>query len=67
MGNNNDYGVYLDGSSPVQWVKTVTPLFLSSADQAQTYNEMDAISVATYLTSTSENTFKVGRPGDRQP
>ena len=61
----NDWGVYQDGTD--NWVKTVSPLVLSSADQAQLYSQMDAINVATYLNSGGSETFKVGRPDDRHP
>lgn len=63
----NDYGVFQEFSSPVLWVKTLSPLTLSSADQAQLYNEMGAISVAGYLNSFGAETYRIGRPGDRQP
>ncbi len=62
----NDYGVYEDGTD--FWVKTASPLILSSADQAALYSEADAMTVATYLTTTAgQGTFKVGRPDDRHP
>ena len=60
----NDYGVFQDGTN--QWVKTSIPLVLSSADQAKLYSEADAMTVANYL-SQGGTSFKVGRPGDRQP
>ena len=67
MGNNNIYGVYEDGSSPLLWVKTVAPLVLDSSDHAAVWSDVDAASVAVYLSGDSANAFRVGRPGDRQP
>lgn len=61
----NDYGVNKDGT--VLWVKTVTPLELSSADQAALYSEMEAMTVATYLNGQGGDLYKVGRPDDRHP
>lgn len=58
----NNYGVYQDGSNPVLWVKTSSPLVLSSEDQAQLYSEIDAMTVANYLNSFGEETYRVGRP-----
>jgi len=58
----NNYGVYLDGSNHVLWVKTSSPLVLSSEDQAQLYSETDAMTVATYLNGFGAETYRVGRP-----
>ncbi len=63
----NDYGVFQDGSNPVIWVVTANPLTTGSSDQAALYSEGGAMDVAVYLNSSNDNTFKVGRPGDRQP
>jgi len=63
----NDYGVFQDGTNPLLWVVTVTPLSLGSADQASLYSEGGAMDVAVYLNSTNDLTFKVGRPDDRHP
>lgn len=63
----NDYGVYQENSNPVLWVKTSSPLVLSSADQAQLSSESSAMVTATYLNSFGEATYKVGRPDDRHP
>ena len=64
----NNYGLYQDGSNPVLWMVTEVPLTLGSADQAvNNLSFADAASIATYLSGNSDNTFKVGRPGDRHP
>ncbi len=63
----NDYGVYQDGTNPELWVKTSSPLVMSSADQAQLSSEANAMVTATYLNSFGEATYKVGRPDDRHP
>ena len=62
----NDYGVYQE-TEPTLWVKeTIPSLILSSADQAKTWSEVEAMTVATYL-SQGGTEFKVGRPNDRVP
>lgn len=58
----NDYGVYKDATV---WVKSTNPLQFGSADQAQTWSETDAMAVASYLTITEGQEFRVGRPDDR--
>ncbi len=58
---DNDYGVYQDGTNPVQWVVTVSPLTLSTdTEQAARYGEQDAMNTATYLNSTTDSTYFVG-------
>jgi len=63
MPNQNDYGVYQEGTNPELWVKTEVPLELSSADQAiDNWSYTEAASVATYLTGQGIGEFRVGRP-----
>lgn len=61
----NDWGVYQDGTD--LWVKVVSPLQLSSADQALLSSQSDAMILATYLNSGGAETYSVGRPDDRHP
>ena len=56
----NDFGVNKTGTD--QWVKTSTPLELTSEDNATLYTEADAITIAEYLTSTEGSAFAPGRP-----
>jgi len=59
----HDYGVFKEGTDV--WVKTLSPLEYSSADQAETWTESEAMGIAAYLTNTENLQFRVGRPDDR--
>lgn len=48
----NDYGVIKEATN--EWVKTSTPLVLTSEDKATLYTEADAITIAEYLSQGGE-------------
>lgn len=56
----NNFGVLKTGTN--EWVKTSTPLELTSEDNATLYTEADAIVIAEYLTNLGEGSFAPGRP-----
>jgi len=56
----NDYGV--QKVSTGEWVKTSTPLELTSEDNATLYREADAITIANYLSQGEGEGFAPGRP-----
>jgi hypothetical protein len=58
-----DYGVYKEATD--LWVKVASPLELDVAENAQTWDENDAMVTATYLNGLGEGSFRVGRPDDR--
>lgn len=62
--NNNDYGVYKEGTD--LWVEVEVPLTLTedTDDAIDNWSFAEASSVATYLSQGGEN-FRVGRPDDR--
>ena len=65
-----EFGVYKYeiSPSPEIWVKETTPtLVLGIAADALLYTEVDAMTVATYLSNTTGQSFRVGRPDDRHP
>jgi len=68
MSQQNDWGVYKEGTSPELWVKDDNPLELSSADQAiSDLSEADANTLATDLTNGGEGSFAPGRPKRKPP
>lgn len=58
-----EYGVYQDGTD--LWEVTLVPLTTGTAQQAERYEQTDAANTATYLTTSTGNLWKVGRPDDR--
>lgn len=60
-----EYGVYKEGTD--LWEVTLVPLTTGTAAQAEHYTQADATSTATYLTTTTGETYLVGRPDDRHP
>ena len=64
----NDWGVFKEATTPVLWVKTESPLELSSEDMAiDNLSFAEAIVISDYLNSAGDGSFAPGRPKDRQP
>jgi len=59
--NNNDYGVYKEGTDV--WLTVESPVTWGVVDDAiNNYSFPEATNVATYLTATGEGECRVGRP-----
>ena len=61
-----DWGVFKDGTNPELWVKVVSPLELSSTDQALLMNEVDANTLADALSQSGE-LYKPKKPTQHPP